>query len=150
VSRRRRGFETEELVAQALRDDGWPHADVPARGAGGRDVTGTPGLCWEVKARNGFDPGAWTRQAVKNAGPLEVPIVVMRPNGMGEASINLWPMFIPFGDGRRLLRLAGYGSPTEEPTWIDTTTFGDLARGVRRWARRNDLSQVREEPIDGA
>lgn len=110
MSRRRRGFETEELAAERMRLDGWPSADVPARGAGGRDILGTPGLCWEVKARTGFDPGAWSRQSVKNANG-DVPLVLMRPNGMGEASIDLWPVFVPFGEIRRILRLAGYGTP---------------------------------------
>jgi hypothetical protein len=114
VSRRRRGFETEELAAERLRADGWPYADVPARGAAGRDILGTPGLCWEVKARNGFDPGAWTRQAIRNSDG-DIPLVLMRPNGMGPASIDEWPVFLPFVVVRRLLRYAGYGSPLEKP-----------------------------------
>jgi hypothetical protein len=126
MTRRRRGFETEELVAAALRADGFPHAETPTRGAAGRDILGTPGLCWEIKARTGFEPGSAMRQAARNADG-DVPIVVLRPNGMGETTIDLWPMLVPFGAGRRLLRLAGYGDAGQH-AWQEYNALGNTCQ----------------------
>lgn len=113
-SRKARGRETEHLVARAFAADGWPYALATGAGAPGRDITGLDGICVEVKARAGFDPMANLRQAVANAG-ADLPLVILRCNGQGPATIDAWPMFMPFGVGRRLLRLAGYGTPLEEP-----------------------------------
>lgn len=110
-ARKRRGRDTERLVAAAFAADGWPYALPTGAGASGVDITGVPGLAVEVKARTNFEPMAHLRQAVKNAPPGDVPVVVMRPNGSGPATIDEWPAFIPFGVLRRLLRGAGYGDP---------------------------------------
>lgn len=108
--RKERGRETEYLVAASLAADGWPYAEPTGSGTPGCDVKGTPGVAIEVKARRDFYPAAWMRQAKRNAGK-DLPIVVMRPDGAGPASIDDWPCFIPFSQLRRLLRQAGYGSP---------------------------------------
>lgn len=110
-SRRARGFHTEELVAAAFAGDGFPHACAATRGAAGRDILNLLGVCCEVKARTRFDPVAALRQVLTNAAPDEIPLVIVRPNGMGPATVDLWPAFTPFGVQRRLLRLAGYGTP---------------------------------------
>lgn len=107
---RRRGFVSEEFVAAAFAADGFPHAEPAPRGTPGRDILGLPGVCVEVKARTGFEPLANMRQAVRNAGG-DLPLIVLRCNGQGPASIDDWPAFMPFGVVRRLLRLAGYGDP---------------------------------------
>lgn len=114
ASRKRRGRDTEHMVAKAFADDGWPYALATGAGAAGRDVTGVPGICVEVKARNGFEPMANLRQVCGNATTGEVPVVIMRPNGMGPASIDAWPAFLPFGVLRLLLRQAGYGDPVDD------------------------------------
>ncbi len=115
-ARKRRGRETEHMVARAFATDGWPFAQPTGAGAAGRDITGLPGLAAEVKARSGFDPMANMRQAINHAtkDPGSVPLVVMRPNGYGEATIDQWPVFLPFGTMRKLLRQAGYGDPLPE------------------------------------
>lgn len=112
-SRKRRGRETEHLVARAFAADGWPYALATGAGTPGRDITGTPGIATEVKARTRFEPTAALRQAIANAGE-DLPVVVLRPNGCGPATIDDWPAFVPFGQLRRLLRQAGYGTPLEE------------------------------------
>lgn len=113
TSRRGRGFATEDLVAAAFAADGFPQACAATRGAAGRDILNLVGVCCEVKARTRFDPLAALRQAITNAGD-DVPLVVMRPNGCGPATIDYWPAFTPFGVQRRLLRLAGYGDALPE------------------------------------
>lgn len=104
-SRHARGAQTERIVAAAWQADGWPHADV-VRGAGA-DLTNTPGIAVEVKARREFAPLEWMRQAATRPG---VPIVVCRPDGAGPATVDQWPAIVPHGVLRRLLREAGYGT----------------------------------------
>lgn len=111
-TRRRRGFETEELIAAYLRDHGFPHAEVARRGATGLDILGMPGIAPEVKARRGFDVQAAMRQAARQAGDL-LPVVFLRPDGMGPATLDLWPAIIPIGRQVGLLRAAGYGEAEE-------------------------------------
>lgn len=112
-SRKRRGRETELLAARYLAENGWPYAMPTGAGASGIDITGTPGLAWEVKARTGFDPMANLRQAVRNAGD-GMPLVLLRPNGVGPAQIGIWPVFTTLDNAIWLLRSAGYGDPLKE------------------------------------
>lgn len=109
-SRKHRGYDTQRMVARAWAADGWPYALPVGAGAPGADITGTPDLAIEVKARTGFDPMAALRQAKTRPG---VPIVILRPNGYGETTIDDWPAIVPHGVLRRLLREAGYGDPIE-------------------------------------
>lgn len=110
-SRKRRGRDSELLAARYLAENGWPYAMPTGAGASGRDITGTPGLAWEVKARTGFDPMANLRQATANAG-ADLPLVLLRPNGVGPAQIGLWPVFTTLDKIIPLLWNSGYGSPT--------------------------------------
>jgi hypothetical protein len=109
-NRKRRGRDTELLAARYLAENGWPYAMPTGAGASGRDITGTPGLAWEVKARTGFEPMANLRQATANAG-LDLPLVLIRPNGVGPAQIGLWPVFTTLDHMIALLRTAGFGDP---------------------------------------
>jgi hypothetical protein len=116
ANRKRRGRITEHLVAAEFARSGWPHAEATGAGSPGRDVKGVLGVAVEVKARRAFDPMAAVRQAIRNAG-ADVPVVVMRPDGAGPASVATWPAFLPLGHLLALLRQAGYGgsSGIEEP-----------------------------------
>jgi len=105
-SRKHRGYKTQKIVADHLAARGWPFAESTGAGRSGSDITGTPGLAIEVKARADFSPMAWVRQASANEG---LPLVTFRPNGMGEASVNIWPCIILLGDLIDLLHAAGYG-----------------------------------------
>ena len=109
TARTTRARETERLLAQWYREHGWPHADRVPASLPGRDITGMPGLAPEVKARSDFQPRAWVRQAVRNAGP-DMPYVVMRCNGQGEADLAEWLVLRPLLDDTKLLIDAGYGS----------------------------------------
>lgn len=111
-SRKRRGRDTELIAARFLAENGWPYAMPTGAGASGADITGTPGLGWEVKARTGFDPMANLRQAARNAGD-NLPLVLLRPNGVGPAQIGDWPAFTTLGHMVVILRAAGYGDPLE-------------------------------------
>jgi hypothetical protein len=105
-ARGRRGFNTEDQLAAWYQSYGWDNARPPERrGQPGRDILGMPGLAPEVKARANFDPLAWTRQASKNAGD-DMPMVVLRANGQGEAQIAEWLVIRQLGHDTHLLGLA--------------------------------------------
>lgn len=106
-----RGRKTEDLLADWYREHGWAFAERTPAGLPGRDITGMPGLAPEVKARKGFSPLAWTRQASKNAGWGDRPYVVMRCNGQGEAQIGEWIVLRQLRDDTQLLIDSGYGGP---------------------------------------
>ncbi|HEX8627080.1 MAG TPA: hypothetical protein VF755_02785 [Catenuloplanes sp.] len=106
----RRGAETQRIVAAAWKADGWPYAEPVGAGAPGRDMTGTPGIGAEIKARRDLDLTGWLRQTTCNA-RADVPVLIVRPDGYGPATVDDWPAIVPHGALRRLLRLAGYGEP---------------------------------------
>lgn len=108
TSRKRRGSETQNTVAAWFAGHGWPHAESAGAGRPGVDVLGLAGLSCEVKARRGFSPLAWIRQARQQPG---VAFVVHRPDGMGPASVADWPVTMRLEDLTVLLRAAGYGEP---------------------------------------
>ena len=110
ASRKRRGSETQNAVAAWFADHGWPHAESAGAGRPGVDVLGLPGLSCEVKARRGFSPLAWIRQARQQPG---LPLVVHRPDGLGVASVADWPVTMRLEDVTGLLLAAGYGDQEE-------------------------------------
>lgn len=104
-----RGRGSEEIVAQWYRERGWPRAERVPASIRGKDIRHMKGLAPEVKARADFNPLAWTRQAVKNADYDEMPFVVMRCNGQGEAQIGEWLVIRPLYHDTELLLDAEYG-----------------------------------------
>lgn len=108
ATRKRRGSETQNCVAAWFADHGWPHAESAGAGRTGVDVLGLAGISCEVKARRGFSPLAWIRQARQQPG---LPLVVHRPDGMGPATVADWPVTMRLEDVTTLLQQAGYGDP---------------------------------------
>lgn len=110
-TRRRRGADTQRLVAQRLQADIFPFAEPVGAGVGGRDITGTPGVAIEVKARRGLALTEWLRQTVRQATGGDVPVLVVRPDGAGPTTIDEWPAILPLATLIELLQAAGYGNP---------------------------------------
>ena len=108
--RKHRGYASQRILADYLREHGWPYAESAGAGRSGSDVTGTPAIDWEVKARADFNPSAALRQLGKRAKEGVLSVAVLRPNGMGEASVEDWAAVVPLSVLVRLLREAGYGS----------------------------------------
>jgi len=106
ATRKQRGYDSQRIVANRLKDAGWLFAEPVGAGRPGSDVTGVVGIDMEVKARRGLDLPGWMRQAAERTDGL--PILVVRPDGFGPASIDDWPMIVQFGRGVELLRDAGY------------------------------------------
>lgn len=105
--RKRRGMRTQALVADYLRTRGWPFAESAGAGRSGADITGTPDIAVEVKARTDLSPLAWARQA-ESAADGRLPFVVFRPNGMGE-DVGQWLVMARMSDFTQVLRRAEYG-----------------------------------------
>lgn len=116
--RRRRGNETQNAVADWFKEHGWPHAESAGSGRRGTDVLGLPGLLVEVKARRELRLLEWLKQHSLPA-MLGRPdswahvFVVHRPDGMGPAQIQGWPVTMRLDDFTALLREAGYGGTGE-------------------------------------
>jgi hypothetical protein len=106
ASRKRRGADTQATVARWFQGNGWPHAESAGAGRQGSDITGIPGLACEVKARRAYSPLAWLRQASAGHG---LPFVIHRPDGLGPASVDRWPVTLRLSDFTTLLHDAGFG-----------------------------------------
>ncbi|MGZ6788366.1 MAG: hypothetical protein ACXVGN_00225 [Mycobacteriaceae bacterium] len=104
-------MRSQKVVAEWFAARGWRYAESTGAGRSGSDVTGMPGLSIEVKARSGFEPLAWLRQAHSEA-RAGLPFVVFRCNGQGEASVGEWGVLTDLETMTGLLREAGYGSDT--------------------------------------
>jgi hypothetical protein len=101
---------TQRDVAAWFKAHGFPFATARGAGEAGTDVFNMLGLACEVKARKGFSPLAWVKQAVANADG-DLPFVLMRLDGQGPASVADWPVVMRTEDFTRLIRAAGYGDP---------------------------------------
>lgn len=89
------GTMAESAVVAFLRANGFLQAERRSlKGSLDQgDVTGTPGLCWEVKYGNGgIRMGAWVAQTEierLNAG-ADFGILVIKPRGLGARSTGRW------------------------------------------------------------
>lgn len=119
-SRKYRGMRTQAVVAKYLAANGWPFAESAGSGRSGSDVTGTPDLAIEVKARTDFSPFAWLRQAETAATTGRLPVAVVRPNGLGEDAGRYLAM-VRLEQLVALLHAAGYGDPTSTDPMTATT-----------------------------
>jgi hypothetical protein len=112
VTRKARGSATQIIAAAWYARHGFPYCTDAGAGRVGRDLLNMIGLAGEVKARAGFSPLAWVRQAKANAGP-DLPFVLLRCNGQGPATVADWPVILRNEDFTRLVRAAGYGDPEQ-------------------------------------
>lgn len=106
--RKHRGYESQRIVADYLKDNGWPYAEPVGAGRTGSDVTGVIGVDVEVKARRGLDLTGTLTQQAERAKDGVIPIAVIRPDGYGPARIDQWPAVMPLSVAIRLLKEAGY------------------------------------------
>ena len=107
--RKRRGYRTQKVVADWLRENGWPHATSTGAGRQGADVENVPDLAIEIKARADFAPVAWVKQARASADG-RLPLVLYRANGQGE-KVEDYLAIVRLGDLLPLLHGSGYGDP---------------------------------------
>lgn len=112
--RKHRGYRSQRVVAERFAANGFPHAEPVGAGRAGTDITGIVGVDVEVKARRGLNLLALMAQLEERAQDGVLGVGVIRPDGMGEASVGRWPAVLCLDDLIALLRAAGYGLPLEE------------------------------------
>ncbi len=113
---RAKGTAAETAVANYLRFQGWPYAERRAL-SGPKDkgdITGTPGLVWEVKAGNRLDIPGWLRETEieRVNAKADHGILVVKPQGVGLGNVDRWWSILPLYETTRLLRGLGYGTST--------------------------------------
>lgn len=112
-ARVRRGRKTQDLIAERWVQMGlFPEAEAVPASLPGADIRKTPGYSVEVKARRNFDPVAALRQATANSKVGEIPVVIVRPNGMGPANMGHWIVCLYLRDFEYLAASEAYGDDT--------------------------------------
>ena len=107
-SRKQRGRQSERIVADYFKANGWPYAEPVGAGRAGSDVTGIVGVDVEVKARRNLDLTGTLKQQALRASDGVLPLAVIRPDGYGPSKIGEWPCVVPLAVMVQLLREAGY------------------------------------------
>lgn len=115
--RKHRGYRTQKVVAEYLKERGWPFAEPTGAGRQGADVLGMLDVAIEVKARSDLNPLAWVKQAESSADG-RLPVVAFRCNGQGEDASKYLAM-VRFGDLVDLLRQAGFGDAPDDMTVVE-------------------------------
>jgi hypothetical protein len=113
-ARKHRGYRTQRVAAEHLAANGFPHAEPVGAGRAGSDITGVAGIDVEVKARRDLNLVGLMKQLDARAKDGVLGIGVVRPDGMGETTVGMWPAVMCLDDLIALLRAAGYGTPLEE------------------------------------
>ena len=114
--RTHRGYRSQRVVAERFAANGFPHAEPVGAGRAGTDIVGLVGIDVEVKARRDLNMVGLMKQLNARAEDGILGIGVIRPDGMGEASIGTWPVVMCLDDAIALLRAAGYGTPISDGT----------------------------------
>ena len=113
-ARKHRGYRSQRVVAERFADNGFPHAEPVGAGRAGSDIVGLVGIDVEVKARRDLNLVGLMEQLDARAKDGVLGIGVVRPDGMGETTVGMWPAVMCLDDLIALLRAAGYGTPLEE------------------------------------
>lgn len=106
-SRKHRGYETQRIVADYLRDNGWVNALPVGAGRDGSDITGITGLDIEIKARTKLDLAGLMRQ-LSDRKTTGMGVGVLRLNGQGEKSVDQFVAVLTLSDLVYLLKANGY------------------------------------------
>jgi hypothetical protein len=98
---RDRGIRLQNALARYL-TAWWPSAESAGSGRPGSDILGTPGVVWECKTAREFRPAEWVRQArghvratVAAGRPLDLPVTVYWPDGVGEGTPDAAMAILP-------------------------------------------------------
>lgn len=139
---KRKGTAAETAVVTYLRDHGWPYAERRSlNGALDKgDVTGCPGLCFEVKAAGvSLKMSSWLVETGVEAinATADFGVLVVKPPGVGETRVHQWYAIMSGTEFNRLLAVERsvelsivHGNPV-------TYTEKALRYGVTAAARRS-------------
>lgn len=108
---RAKGTLAETAVVDFLRGHGWPQAERRAlNGAVDRgDITGTPGVVWEVKyAGTVMKIGPWLQETHTERlnAVAAYGVLVVKPSGLGVTKVGSWYAVMTDGDFGRLMSQA--------------------------------------------
>lgn len=107
---RRKGATAERDVTAWLRANGWPWAERRAGGTPGPDITGCPGIAWEIKNAARLELAAWVDQAEAQratSGADLAPLVIKR---RGTTDPGQFYAVLPLAALAHLLIEAGYAA----------------------------------------
>ena len=110
-SRVQRGYQSQRIVAEYFKNNGWPYAQPAGSGRSGTDVTGVLGVDIEVKARRGIKVAEAMKQLRDRYQEGVLPVAILRLDGQGESHIADWPAIVPLHVLLDLLKAAGYDKP---------------------------------------
>lgn len=110
---RQKGTSAETALVKYLQQNGFPHAERRALAgiADKGDVTGTPGVAWEVKNHKAYDFSGWLKETeVERRNALaEYGVLIVKPNRVGLDSVQDWWAVLTVSDVVELLNFAGFG-----------------------------------------
>jgi hypothetical protein len=107
-SRKHRGYATQRIVAEYLKEQGWQHALPVGAGRDGSDITGIDGLDIEIKARTKLDLSGLMRQLNDRKANKGMGVGVLRLNGQGEKAVEQYVAVLTLADLVYLLLASGY------------------------------------------
>jgi hypothetical protein len=133
---RDKGTIAESAVARYLLEHGWPYAE--RRSLKGRldkgDITGTPGICWEVKwANGGLKLSEWMAQTeveTINAN-ASVGILVIKPLGVGITRVDKWYAVTTPKEHDQLDAQASYRAVLDDPITYKAQAVAERLAGLR-------------------
>lgn len=135
---KRRGTAAESAVVRALRTLGFPRAERRALHgtADLGDITGTPGICWEVKggnkARGAGDAliSKWLAETEREraAAGADIGVLVVQRAGVGPARAHLWWAYTTSAVIARLVAAPTRLVLPDAPVVPVRLTLADLAR----------------------
>lgn len=107
ASQRRKGKDGELEAIHILKAHGWTHAERSSNGrvqfARGDVIAGPAGVHLEIKRQERLNVPAALSQAIRDARPTDVPVVVHRP------SRHVWMATLPLEELLPLLKLKEMG-----------------------------------------
>lgn len=106
--RKHRGYATQRLVQDFLKDNGFPYATSAGAGSQGSDIINIKDVDFEVKARRGFPIAEAMKQLKERSKDDHLGVAVLRLDGTGSKTIEQWPAILTFGALVELLKKAGY------------------------------------------
>ena len=120
---RTRGANAERAVVNYLKQQGWPQARRVLAGDGHQhsDIECWAGVSIEIKDRSSSAWPSWREQAITQARPEDVVVVMRRTRGITD--VGRWPAQMPQDDyywlGRQ--RLLPFECPRLHTLWVETT-----------------------------
>lgn len=113
TGKRRKGYLAENDVVKHLRANGFPYAERRSPGTSGPDITGTPGIAWEIKNCKAINLAGWVDQAEDqraSTGNTYSPVVYKR---QGTTNPDNWYTILPLWQFLELLEEAGHAAPPD-------------------------------------